>query len=120
MEGVRKQAGSVPDEPRKGKQNDHALWAQVGMLQLDSLKLLWKEYVNKLALCLMDLEGAAGGLAQDRLTQLSLEACTLLLRFAVANPTGFRTVASTHLEDSRCAKPCFKTTTASPASCKIH
>ena len=70
-------------------------------LQPDTLKILWKGYVNQLALSLMELEGGNGATAATRLAQLALEACALLLRFAAANPLGFKSLSASQLEDPR-------------------
>ena len=74
---------------------------QVNTLQPDTLKILWKGYVNQLALSLMELEGGNGPMAGRRLAQLALEACALLLRFAAANPIGFKSLSACQLEDPR-------------------
>ncbi|KAK9844570.1 hypothetical protein WJX74_004153 [Apatococcus lobatus] len=83
----------------KGGQPIQMTAEQVNTLQPDTLKILWKAYVNQLALSLMELEGGNGATAGARLAQLTQEACDLLLRFAAANPHGFKTLSACHLED---------------------
>lgn len=93
---------------------------QVNMLHPDTLKILWKGYVNQLALSLMELDGTNRATARDRVAQLSQEACALLLRFAAANAHGFKTLSASHLEEARSEPPAWSVDHAveSPAECQ--
>ena len=80
---------------------------QVNMLHPDTLKILWKGYMNQLALSLLELDGINRAAARERAAQLSQEASELLLRFAAANPHGFKTLSASHLEDPRSEPPAW-------------